>query len=77
MILLINFPFVQVIAFVCGIAVIILMTLCIASSNWLTADKYRQGLWEFCVDDGAALPLPFDINVEPGCYPGRDVGEWN
>lgn len=66
----------KVIAFICGIVVIFLMTLCIASSNWLTADKYRQGLWEFCLDEGAAQPLPFDLNVEPGCYPGRDVGKF-
>lgn len=50
------------------------MVLCLASSNWLTAEKYRQGLWEFCVDENAPRPLPFGINVEPGCYPGRDVG---
>lgn len=50
------------------------MVLCLASSNWLTSDKFRQGLWEYCVEEDAPKPLPFGINSEPGCYPGRDVG---
>lgn len=65
----------QVIAFICGIIVIFLMILCLASSNWLTSDKFRQGLWEFCVEEDAPEPLPFDIKATPGCFPGRDVGE--
>ncbi|KAI1309423.1 Transmembrane protein 47 [Halotydeus destructor] len=64
----------KVIAFICGIIVIFLMVLCLASSNWLTAEKFRQGLWEFCVEEDAPRPLPFDLNVDPGCFPGRDAG---
>jgi len=64
----------KVIAFICGIIVIFLMTLCLASSNWLTAEKFRQGLWEFCIDEDAPKPLPFNIDEGPGCYSGRSVG---
>lgn len=64
----------KVIAFICGLIVVLLMILCIASSNWLTAEKFRQGLWEQCVDEGAKQPLPFELKVKPGCYPARRVG---
>ncbi|KAG8195418.1 hypothetical protein JTE90_013875 [Oedothorax gibbosus] len=63
----------KVIAFICGLIVILLMILCLASSNWLTAEKFRQGLWEHCVDYGAVQPLPFDLQVKPGCYPARSA----
>ncbi|XP_013780824.1 transmembrane protein 47-like [Limulus polyphemus] len=63
----------KVIAFICGLIVILLMILCVASSNWLTADKFRQGLWEHCIDENAPLPLPFDLNAKPGCYKARSV----
>jgi len=64
----------KVIAFICGIIVIFLMTLCIASSNWLTAEKFRQGLWEYCIEEDPPEPLPFNLKDGPGCYPGRNVG---
>jgi len=64
----------RVIAFICGLVVLFLMSLTMASSNWLTSDKYRQGLFQFCVDEGAEMPLPFNIpNLQPGCYSGRDA----
>ncbi|XP_076319046.1 transmembrane protein 47-like isoform X2 [Tachypleus tridentatus] len=56
---------IQVISFICGLIVILLMLLCLASSNWLTADKFRQGLWEHCVDEDAPLPLPFHLKAKP------------
>ncbi|KAK8770867.1 hypothetical protein V5799_025891 [Amblyomma americanum] len=49
------------------------MILCLASSNWLIAHKFRQGLWEQCVEEDAPLPLPFGLNVKPGCYVARTV----
>lgn len=64
----------QVIAFICGTIVILLMVLSLASSNWLTSEKFRQGLWEYCVEEDAPQPLPFNIDSPPGCYPGRQVG---
>lgn len=51
------------------------MSLAIASSNWLTADKYRQGLWEYCIEEDAIRPLPFNLENGPGCYRGRDAGK--
>ncbi|KAH7956351.1 hypothetical protein HPB52_008443 [Rhipicephalus sanguineus] len=63
----------QVFAFICGLIVILLMILCLASSNWLIAHKFRQGLWEQCVEEDAPLPLPFGLNVKPGCYVARTV----
>ncbi|XP_015794458.1 transmembrane protein 47 [Tetranychus urticae] len=64
----------KVIAFICGIIVLFLMTLCIGSSNWLTSEKYRQGLWEYCIEEDAIQPLPFNLKNGPGCFPGRDAG---
>ncbi|XP_049271336.1 uncharacterized protein LOC119391736 [Rhipicephalus sanguineus] len=64
---------VKVFAFICGLIVILLMILCLASSNWLIAHKFRQGLWEQCVEEDAPLPLPFGLNVKPGCYVARTV----
>lgn len=63
----------KVIAFICGLIVILLMILCLASSNWLTAEKFRQGLWEQCVEEGAQQPLPFELPYKPGCYAAREV----
>ncbi|KAL3251564.1 hypothetical protein MRX96_055086 [Rhipicephalus microplus] len=63
----------KVFAFICGLIVILLMILCLASSNWLIAHKFRQGLWEQCVEEDAPLPLPFGLNVKPGCYVARTV----
>ncbi|XP_045136676.1 SH3 and multiple ankyrin repeat domains protein 1-like [Portunus trituberculatus] len=62
----------QVIALVCGIITAFLMVLALASSDWLLAVGWRQGLFEHCVEQGAPKPLPFQINAEPGCHPARD-----
>uniref|UniRef100_A0A4D5R9Y5 Transmembrane protein 47 n=1 Tax=Scolopendra viridis TaxID=118503 RepID=A0A4D5R9Y5_SCOVI len=63
----------KVIAFICGLIVILLMILCLASSYWLTAEKFRQGLWEHCVDENAPTPLPFNVTENPGCYRARSI----
>ena len=44
----------QVIAAVCGGLSILLLIISIASTAWLEADMYRQGLWEECetLEDG-------------------------
>ncbi|CAM1327673.1 Uncharacterised protein g9558 [Pycnogonum litorale] len=63
----------KVIAFICGLIVILLMILCLASSHWLTATKFRQGLWENCIEENAPLPLPFNIEYKPGCSAVRSV----
>ncbi|KOB68171.1 Transmembrane protein [Operophtera brumata] len=60
-----------VIALICGLLVVILMVLGLASADWLMAAGWRQGLFMHCIDPGAPLPLPFDITAQPGCYAAR------
>ncbi|CAG9125602.1 unnamed protein product [Plutella xylostella] len=61
----------QVIALICGLLVVILMVLGLASADWLMAAGWRQGLFMHCVDVDAPAPLPFDIVAQPGCYAAR------
>ncbi|KAJ8918590.1 hypothetical protein NQ315_013095, partial [Exocentrus adspersus] len=62
----------QVIAFICGLIVIILMIMGLASTDWLMAAGWRQGLFMHCIEQGAPLPLPFNMQDPPGCYKSRD-----
>ncbi|XP_015519516.1 transmembrane protein 47 isoform X1 [Neodiprion pinetum] len=64
----------QVIAFVCGVIVILLMIMGLASTDWLMALGWRQGLFAHCIEDGAPTPLPFHMTTPAGCYQARDVG---
>ncbi|XP_058805369.1 transmembrane protein 47 isoform X2 [Phymastichus coffea] len=64
----------KVIAFICGIIVILLMIMGLASTEWLMASGWRQGLFAHCIEEGAQTPLPFNIVDPPGCYQARDVG---
>lgn len=66
----------QVIALICNLFVNLLMILCLLSTNWLTTTKYRQGLWQYCIDVDSPRPLPFGITDEDGCHWGREVGEF-
>ncbi|VVC90807.1 unnamed protein product [Leptidea sinapis] len=61
----------QVIALICGLLVVILMVLGLASADWLMAAGWRQGLFMHCIDPEAPTPLPFDIIAQPGCYAAR------
>lgn len=61
----------QVIALICGLLVVILMVLGLASADWLMATGWRQGLFMHCIDPAAPTPLPFDILAQPGCYAAR------
>ncbi|CAK1556349.1 unnamed protein product [Leptosia nina] len=61
----------KVIALICGLLVIILMVLGLASADWLMAAGWRQGLFMHCIDPEAPTPLPFDITAQPGCYAAR------
>lgn len=66
----------QVIAFICGLIVVALMLMALASTDWLMAAGWRQGLFVHCIAEDAPTPLPFNINDPPDCYPARpDVGE--
>ncbi|XP_043223449.1 transmembrane protein 47-like isoform X5 [Amphibalanus amphitrite] len=63
----------KVIAFICGLIVLLLMALALASSDWLISDGWRQGLFAHCTEEDAGRPLPFDLPFEPGCHRARDV----
>lgn len=71
---------------ICSLTIFILMSVCLMSSYWITAEGFRQGLLYLCIEEPAQNsriryePLPFNLNkdgLEPGCYPNRDVGEYN
>ncbi|XP_069683960.1 transmembrane protein 47 isoform X2 [Periplaneta americana] len=62
----------KVIAFICGLIVVILMIMALASTDWLMAAGWRQGLFIYCVAEDAPLPLPFNKKVSAGCHPARD-----
>jgi hypothetical protein len=64
----------KVIALICSFFVDLLMLLCLLSTNWLTTNKYRQGLWQYCIDTDSPRPLPFGLTDPDGqCYWGRDA----
>lgn len=50
------------------------MILCLLSTNWLTTIKYRQGLWQYCIDIDSPRPLPFGLDDHDGCHWGRNAG---
>ncbi|KAH8407931.1 hypothetical protein KR222_002505 [Zaprionus bogoriensis] len=64
----------KVIAFICGVIVVVLMIMALASTDWLMAAGWRQGLFVHCIEEDSQLPLPFNIQDPPGCYWTRDVG---
>jgi ABC-type glycerol-3-phosphate transport system permease component len=63
----------KVIAFICGIIVIVLMIIGLTSTDWLMAENWRQGLFVHCIEEDYVPPLPFNIQKPPGCYAARDV----
>lgn len=64
----------KVIAFICGMIVVILMVMALASSEWLMSEGWRQGLFTHCVEEKAQTPLPFNVHDPAGCHAARDVG---
>lgn len=65
----------KVIAFICGVIVIVLMIMALTSTDWLLAAGWRQGLFVHCVTPEAEPPLPFNIVADVGCYESRDACE--
>ncbi|XP_054285639.1 transmembrane protein 47 isoform X2 [Macrosteles quadrilineatus] len=64
----------KVIAFICGLIVIILLIMALASTDWLMAAGYRQGLFNHCIGEHAPTPLPFHIQDKRGeCHKSRDM----
>lgn len=66
----------QVIAFTCGLIVVVLMFLSLISTDWLMAEGWRQGLFVHCIAQDAVQPLPFNVNDPPGCYASLDFCEY-
>ncbi|KAL7727341.1 hypothetical protein ACLKA6_008622 [Drosophila palustris] len=64
----------KVIAFICGVIVVVLMIMALASTDWLMAAGWRQGLFVHCIEEDSVPPLPFNIQDPPGCYWTRDIG---
>ncbi|XP_068081842.1 transmembrane protein 47 [Anabrus simplex] len=65
--------YIFVIAFICGIIVILLMIMALASTDWLMSVGWRQGLFMHCIAENAPIPLPFNTQSPPDCYRARDV----
>ncbi|XP_060645135.1 transmembrane protein 47 isoform X1 [Drosophila nasuta] len=63
----------KVIAFICGVIVVVLMIMALASTDWLMAAGWRQGLFVHCIEEDSMAPLPFNIQDPPGCYWTRDI----
>lgn len=49
------------------------MILALASTDWLMAEGWRQGLFVHCIEEDVVPPLPFNLQDPPGCYSSRDV----
>ncbi|TRY79648.1 hypothetical protein TCAL_06589 [Tigriopus californicus] len=64
----------KVIAFTCCFITTFFMVACCATTDWVMAEGWREGLWEQCVDDGAPTPLPFGQKPVPGCHRAHDAG---
>ncbi|GAV07862.1 hypothetical protein RvY_17646-2 [Ramazzottius varieornatus] len=58
----------HVVAFVCGLAVLVLLLIALASSTWLDSEGFQQGLWFYCVRQGFEGPLPPLIPERVGCH---------
>jgi len=62
----------KVIAFLCGALGLALLVMALASTDWLLAQGWRQGLFLHCIDEAADKPLPFGLEEKVGCYRVRD-----
>ncbi|XP_045474261.1 transmembrane protein 47 isoform X2 [Harmonia axyridis] len=63
----------KVIAFICGLMVMMLMLMGLTSTDWLMAAGWRQGLFMHCIEKGAKHPLPFNMQDPAGCYQSREA----
>ena len=46
----------------------------VSSANWVKSYGWKEGLFEQCVDKGAALPIPFGVEAVEGCSHVRGAG---
>ena len=60
--------FPKLVAFICGLSVIVLTIICLGTSTWLISDGFQQGLWYYCVYPEHEKPLPPGIPDQIGCF---------
>lgn len=73
------------VSFIFSFTIFMLMSISLLSSYWITSDGFRQGLIYLCIEESDPLlrttyrPLPFGLSdeLQPGCYPNRDVGKFD
>lgn len=68
--------FPKVVALICGLAVLVLMVICLAASSWLDSNGFQQGLWYYCVQQDQEGPLPPGIPETIGCFTSPWRGQY-
>lgn len=66
--------FLQVIAYTCGFLTTLVLVAASATTDWIMADGWREGLFQQCVELGAPTPLPFEVDPEAGCKRAHGAG---
>merc|ERR1712112_51498 len=64
----------KVIAFTCCVITCIILVAATSTADWMLAEGWREGLFQQCISEGAALPLPFEMTPEVGCRSARTAG---
>merc|ERR1712112_658779 len=64
----------KVIAFTCCVITCIILVAATSTADWMLAEGWREGLFQQCISEGAALPLPFDMTPQVGCSSARSAG---
>ena len=70
-----DFDLFQVIAFTCCCITVLLLLASTATSDWMLADGWREGLFMQCISVGAPTPLPFEMEGVPGCSKARSASK--
>jgi len=64
----------KVIAFTCCSITVFLLIAAVSSSDWVSSDGWREGLFVQCINPGAPTPLPFGADPVPGCHRAHSAG---
>ena len=51
-----------------------LLIAAVSSSDWVSSDGWREGLFVQCINPGAPTPLPFGADPAPGCHRAHSAG---
>ena len=51
-----------------------LLIAAVSSSDWVSSDGWREGLFVQCINPGAPTPLPFGADPVPGCHRAHSAG---